>query len=300
MRPAQVAALPTLLFSIGCMVDISERSGYALDYHIDRPRVLAVAVDPPVLVHGRPSTVHTLALAPANVAPDAISVDVCGLQTDQLVSVFELDCFHQDELVTHLGDGADVTWEPPDLSEVACPDPDTAMEPDSGGGEDPPDPAPDPDTDVPPQFDYRCGSDVPLMVTASFGDELAFASLRTQVRLRKYEEGEYVPPGRYAAERTLTFTGEAVAGGEVELTFTLEAEANRFSWFVDAGELVGTGWTANMDPDYENSRALTRNTLRIPDDFHGPLRVVAVAVDDGFAWGVAGDSAWSVITLEVP
>jgi hypothetical protein len=300
MRPSIFAAFPAVLFTLGCMVVPSDRSAYALDYHLDRPRVLAIAIDPPVLVHGQPVTVRALALGPDGIEADTMSYDVCGLATDRVVEVREHDCFHQPELVTHLGDGAEASWEPPDLSDLVCPFPaDTGLGLDSGS-EDPPDPDPDQDTDLNPYYAFDCGSFAPLLVTARFGDEQAFASADLPVRLQPYEEGEYVPPGRWSAERSLTWTGDAVAGGEIDLTFTLAAESPRFSWFVDAGELAGTGWTSDHEPVPLNDLSVTHNTLRIPDDWHGPLRVVAVAVDNYTTWGVAGDSAWSVVTLEVP
>jgi len=87
-------------------------------------------------------------------------------------------------------------------------------------------------------------------------------------------------------------------------------------WDVDEGTLMATGVTraqavelaepAEGEPQARVLEAtLTRNTLRIPSDVSGPLRVVVVAVpetdlgdDDGSAYA-SGNVTWGVLTLQV-
>lgn len=64
----------------------------------------------------------------------------------------------------------------------------------------------------------------------------------------------------------------------------------RFRWYVDAGELLGTGRTGALSSDA--LRHYAENTLRIPEDTHGSLRVAVVLATNTLFW--------SVLTLEVP
>lgn len=64
----------------------------------------------------------------------------------------------------------------------------------------------------------------------------------------------------------------------------------RFRWYVDAGELLGTGRTGATSSD--ELRHYAENTLRLPEDAHGSLRVAVVLA--------TGAPVWSVLTLEVP
>lgn len=270
----------------------------ALDYRIDRPIVAGVRLDPPVIAHGLPVRIDALLLAPQGVSVAVSSVDVCGLRDDLIVALDAQDCYTQPELVTHLGDSAPTTWEPPDLSAIACPPSygyDTGLYPDTGGA--------DTDTDTdPPTWDIgACRSYVPLRVQADAGGEPFYGGVAAFLRVEPYDPTEFVPTPLFDKPRSLTSTGDAVAGGVVELEFRVDAaiDDEGFRWWVDGGELLGTGRTAlhNVDGDAR----ITHNTLRIPADWEGPLRVFVVVESlDSDVVPYSGDLAWESLTLEVP
>jgi hypothetical protein len=275
---ARVPVLVTLFWSLGCLSFPSQQAAMALDYVIDRPRVVAIRITPPLLVHGTPVTVDALVLAPGEA--HVVSADICGLGRDLPTVVTEDACFRQPELAEHLADQVPFTWDPPDLSTVICPE-----RIDTGG---------------PYSSDtawYGCASLVPLMITAKQGEDLAYG--RVDAMLPVGNHGA-IPAGIDAAPHTLDVAGEQVAGGEVQLTYTIDAQPdqNGFRWYVDGGVLLGTGRTAMAT--WDGTTAVTRNTLQIPDDWHGPLRVAVVTVaSDAFELGHPGDVTWSVITLDI-
>jgi hypothetical protein len=267
-------------WSLACLRFPNEQAYIALDYQLDRPRVAAIRVSPPVLAHGLPVTIDALILGPGE--PSDEHVAICGLRTDLPTYVGEEQCFRQPELVDDIGDGLPIGWEPPDLATVTCPE-DTGNTPDTG-------------------WTWGiCASVVPLLVSAKVADEPVFGRVDAWLRVRGYNDGEPVPPSFADLPHSLTVSGEPRAGGEVELTASIDGDVDEygFRWWVDAGELVGTGRTAVHELDGDSR--VTHNTLRIPDDFHGSLRVAVVEQSlRGETDALVGDQSWDVITLEVP
>lgn len=284
------AAACTLGFGLGCLSFPSEVAYQALDYRLDRPRVLAIRVDPPVLVHGLPVTIDALVMGPPGTSVDSVSVDLCGLSDERMVRVWELQCYDEPELVQPLGAALPLAWEPPDLSRVPC-EADTGLDTAHGHSG---------DTAAVAWHVGDCHSSVPLMVSAVVSGQPAYGALDAPIRLASFEPGEAVPASVNAAARSLTALGDARPGGEVTLTFAVAAEPgwDGFRWWVDGGELVGTGRTAVQERD--GDLRITHNTLRIPDDWEGPLRVVVTVQSRiGLDSDAVGDVAWEILTLDV-
>lgn len=287
-------ATTTLALGLGCLSFPSEVADQALDYRLDRARVLAIRIDPPVVLHGLPVTVDALVLGPPGTELDAVSVDLCGLSDERMVQVWNLECFDEPELVQPLGDALPLVWAPPDLSQLPC-------EPDTGQADTAhADSADSADTGDAGWFAGRCQSRVPMMLTATVSGEPAYGAVEVPMRVAPFATGEAVPTSVNGAERSLVATGDVRPGGEVALTFTIAAEPgwDGFRWWVDAGELVGTGRTAIHRRD--GDLRVTQNTLRIPDDWQGPLRVVVtVQSAAGQQSDAVGDVAWEILTLDV-
>ncbi len=264
-----------------------------LDYTLDRPRVLAVRLDPPAVVHGLPTTVEALALGPS--APRGASAAICGLRTDVRVTVATVDCFSNTALVAPVADALPATWSPPDLSGLATERTATVFAGDSGG-------APNwwaalDASGYPPGVSL-----VPLMVTADFPSGPAYGSLLVPVVHAPFTAGDAVPPSVADRGRTLTWEGEARPGGTVTLQFAYQGRphAGGFHWYVDAGTLLRTGRTAVLT-ERDDGWTETENVLEIPDSWSGPLRVVVVVVgvEGATSDTLVGDTTWEILTLPV-
>jgi hypothetical protein len=298
-----VCGAVTAFWTLGCVRFPSENAVLALDYQIDKARVAGIRLDPPVLAHGLPTSVDALVLAPPGEDAHVESIDICGLRDDIIVDVDAEDCFNEPELVDHLGDDVPVAWNPPNLSAVACPtygydtgySYDYAPLPDTG--------VDTADTGTPaPGWNFgSCASLFPIMVRGESGGEPFFGRVSAFLRVEPYLPGEYVPSPLHDVPREFSITGDAVAGGSVDIEFRIQAaiDDEGFRWWVDAGELVGTGRTAvqSQDGDWR----VTTNTLRIPDDWHGPLRIYVVT-ESWYSDNVVytADLTWEQTVLDVP
>jgi hypothetical protein len=262
-----------------------------LDYTLDRPRVLAVRLSPPVAVHGLPTTVDALALGPSE--PRRIDAAICGLRMDTRVTVATVDCFAVDDLVDDVATDLPRLWDPPDLSGIVQETTATALDDDDSGT-------------WWESLDNRLyppgASLVPLLITARFPSSPAFGSLLLPVVHAPYAAGDAVPPSADTRGRSLTALGDAVPGGEVELTFAFAGRPHSegYHWYVDAGVLRRTGRTA-VEVERSDGWTETTNLLEIPREWRGPLRVVVVvATAEGAASAtLAGDVTWEILTLDV-
>lgn len=278
MRTRLLPAAALLAAATGCfrIPDdwVSTDIYLALDYRIDRPRVVGIQIDPPWLVHGQPVRIDALVLAPE--AVEKRSVAICGLRDDVQVAVWEIGCFGNDDLVDPISDHLPTVWNPPDLSHIDC-----AEEGWDDSGR----------TDL----GIECASQLPLLVTAETRSGTAYGSADVSIAIQGTSGNARRSLARYP--HRLEWTGEARPGGEVTLVFHVEErDVTRFQWYVDGGELLGTGSTERQGVDVRGQ--WTTNTLRIPSEWVGPLRVAAVASADN--WGYrAGDQVWDVVTLEV-
>ena len=293
MRPltaftAGIAALAAL----GCVSLPGSAPYRTLDYVIDRPRVLAIRLNPVVLAHRRPVRVEALAVAPGGAVPTAWSLDRCQLLDDLPTRIDDVECFGEPTLSVHLADTMPASFDAPDLSETRCEDTADSGAP-SQARKDPPIPDTDADTGVVLLPYSSCDSVGPIRVTATFGDTSAMGAVFAIFRREPWHRWERPPRGIATVPHGFRPVGDVAAGGVVALTYTIDSPVVDFRWYVDAGLLQATGVTTAQR--IEGKTTITTNTLEIPADFHGPLRVIVVAQG---AW--VGDMTWDVLPLSIP
>ena len=285
-----------LLMLGGCGFDLPDPAKLSLDYHIDRPRVVAMRIDPPVLQPGIRSEIEVLYLDPDRDEPDDMRWELCGLRDDVWVVNFGLDCFGQSELVTEIGCGNPITWSP-EPSDAPC--------------------------DSPP-----CGHYLPLLLTTEVDEDVFWSASMVQIY------GEEVATAEDLARPSLREEGvelshEWMSDGHVELKAVVDARFEVFSWrwYVDDGVLLKTGRTATQGSTLASlseadltrgaeARIWTDNVWEVPDEAGSYRAVIVVAgrlIQDvplgededtegreGWFQGDNPDQAWAVIEVEVP
>lgn len=231
--------------------------------------MLAIRLDPPLVEGGVPVHVEALAVAPIGTPLDRVSARSCRLDPDLPTLYWSLSCLGEEDLEVDLGlVPLDWTFTLPSTCEEA-------PTLDTGHAE-------------------LCASQVPLLVEARAGDEVGYGHVYLRVR-PAWELGEDLQPPMASLERALTWQGDASAGGEVALSFRI-GRGESFLWYVDAGVLEGTGRTAVQERGEDF--VVSNNRLRIPQDWHGPLRVYVVVAQEG--WTGGADVTWESLVLEVP
>ncbi len=252
---------------------------------------MAVRFDPPAAQPGQPVTVDALALAPRGSVIRTLTASSCLPDPFAVTTSYaDLSCFGQDDLVDPLGP-VPATWTPtrPDCEDLgATPYASTyyAYEDTS-------------DTGYGYYFSTGCSSTYPVLVEAGTADGDGYGYVLVDV----YDIEPVAPqPSMWSLEQALTVEGDVRAGGEVTLEYTIatslaSASYPGFHWYVDAGVLVRTGVTAPSA--LAEGLTTTENTLRIPEDWRGPLRVVVVATRDG-AGDSGADTTWRILVLDVP
>lgn len=292
MRAARPLALPVLLgaiFALGCLNFPSDDALYyqALDYRLDRPRLLALALSPTVMTAGQELSFEALILGPGQGELDSAVWKSCGLGLDGSVSFYDLACFSDDLEVEEIATGNPTTWTPPEPGGCS----------DTGWG---------------------CYSSFPFLLEASFGGQelrgAFFAQLHSSV-----EQVDAAPSWR-ALPLTLT-AGEARDGVmSLEAWLGAEADGMSFRWYVDDGTLLDTGRTTIQGT--RDGGMYTTNRWELPAG-EGPWRVVVVvSSDDGygvwadtgfglpgrdgdedadwFAWSELPNMTWAILTVEAP
>lgn len=270
-----------LLFLVGCSSSYDAVLVQATDYTLDRGRVPAVRLSSDVVSHTEPLQIDALVLHPEGLEPSRIELAVCGLRDDVPVSVGDVRCFDNPDLVQVIGDRLPLRWTPPDRSAVGC----------SGERFDVRDTA---DTGV---IFQQCTSRYPLRVAVEWPDG---QRANGHVVLEHTHDPDSSvlreAPSFSELDQQLVIDGEVAPGQTLDLHFAIEpAEVFRgFYWYVDQGELLQTGVTRAQR--LEGGRLVTDNQLRLPSELDGPLRVVVVFDNPS---GV-GDVTWVERALEVP
>ena len=248
--------------------------------------------DPPAAQPGAPVTVDALALAPRGTVIRTLTASSCLPDPFAVTTSYaDLSCFGQDELVEPLGP-LPAAWTPtrPHCEDLgATPYEGTYYDYEETG-----------DTGYGYYSSGGCNSTYPVLVEAQTADGDGYGFVFVDI----YDVDPVVSdqPSLWSLDQSLTAEGDVEAGGEVTLEYTVatalvSTSYPGFHWYVDDGVLVRTGVTAPTAVG--EGSTTTGNTLRIPEDWHGPLRVVVVATRDGV--GSAGaDTTWRVLVLDVP
>ena len=242
---------------------IADRGQFqATDIYPDRPRIVALNTHPLDLVSGQSTVVDALVLGPPGLEVGPVRAEVCGLGRDTRTRIRGIDCFEDSEEVTHLGTGALPLSLPVPVFQVLeeCADLDTGL-----------------DSEEQPKCFHR----LPLLVQAEVdGETVMAASVK-----RWHPEPPDRPPRIALADvpQRLQLPAQAAAGSSVELSIELEINDPEltFNWYIDAGELEGTGLTVVHDyisPTAEQPSGVVRSHNRwlLPDE-PGELRVWVVA-----------------------
>jgi hypothetical protein len=263
----------------------------ALDYHLDRPRILSVRLDPPVAAPGVTVRIDALAMGPRDVAPGEASILLCGFKRDTLVELSDAECFRDASLVETLGTGLPFEWTVPDDLSAPCGDgwtpvADTAVA-DTGGRL---------------RWPYGCTSSVPMQVRVPFGDTMAYAQVQVAVAMTRVPPADI--PAAALANLRLEVLGDPSPEGVVTVRLSGDgpAEGTIVQWFTDDGEWLGTGRT-RTDGGGEavvggaSEWFQASNQLRLPRFADAPIRVVAVANHYGFELDAGGLGAWAVAEI---
>jgi hypothetical protein len=223
--------------------------------------------------------------------PETVEVLICGFTEEVRSSVWDPRCLQNDALVERIATELPAVWVPPEI-DGNCPDPQElteptdTFEPDIGTS----------DTGIQDTAAPRplrlCASIIPLVVRATWADgTTALGSTRIEIAA---QEGE-TPARQIPPQLTLRVPTTATAGEDVllEAVFADPTRSRGYQWYVSDGELLKTGITRIQR--LEDEQALTDNTLRIPDDYAGPLTVALVA--NGSQYGQV--AVWRTATIEV-
>jgi hypothetical protein len=308
---------PLLLASVaGCTVslrdEVPEILGHdVLDVLLDRPRVLAVRMTPPVARQGEPVTIDALGLGPDGDLP--WRVEAGGWDLDLPLRGGMVDAFRLPELVRPLGDDLPLqvdapSWQEPE-GDTPCTDRSQWTDVMLPSGE----------TQRKPGI--PCTSQVAVRLTLGEADDAATAIVGFPVALFGWDDVPVQPLGGHVNDLDVPET--AAPGDEVPLAWTVglpedvQVSDSPVRWYVDRGELVRTGVTgarfevqweglARAEPGEAPRRGLVliaENVLRLPLDVEGPVRVVAVLVAQRTGprttLDLGSDMTWAVRTIEV-
>lgn len=259
----------------------------ALDYRLDRPRLLAISVTPTILQAGVEAHLEALMLGPGEAEGGEAVWKTCGLDVDQYVDIWDLSCFSDDLDVSTLASGIDTTWTP--AQPPGCDD--------TGWG---------------------CESTLPFLVEVTQGEEIVRGTFFSTIQ-RSDAALSAAPSWR---ELPVTLTATEPADGEVLLTATVgEALSSAiFRWYVDDGTLLDTGRTALQGSTGEASFSTNRWVL--PKGEGSWRAVVVISADDAWgpsdtayyadqaqvdtawgSWGTWSDTpnmTWAILTVSAP
>ncbi len=276
-------------------------SSILLDYEIDKPRLLAMGLEPPILANGIDTELHALIVGPDGGQATEAVWKTCGLRDDVPTSVSSLQCFAEDTEVSLVGNGSlPASYEMPDLSQVDCDGDvwawDTGLA-DSGFAE----------VDTIP-----CTHWLPLLVEAELDRETVQGVLHATWFLQPFDESLSLPRTGRQQVQVLAIEGAVVPGETLAVELEVEGDLrdSGFQWYVDAGELEKTSWTATQryeappeHPVDKLGRSWTDNRWTLPEDATGELRIWVVWTqpwgDDTIPVSVP-DIVWTSATVVLP
>jgi hypothetical protein len=278
---ASAVLVPACLGLGGCMIYPWGDAiiAQALDYRLDRPRVLALNVYPPALFSGLPVELQALVLGPDGGEATDGTWKTCGLSALGPTSVWDLECFGQSEGVETIAQGLPTSWTPPSLG-LDCDNFDTGF------------------------LDwFSCDDSVPFLLETEVDGQPVRGSFFGTI----HETEGLVVPSSFR-DVALTVTPGAVAGGEVEVEawFGRPCSNATFRWYVDGGTLLDTARTAALGT--RDWGVWSRNRWTLPSG-PGPFRVVVV-ISAYDSWGCelkletfgsdVANMTWAIATVSQP
>ena len=248
----------------------------------DTPKIVAMRVTPPVLSPDTPLKLEALILAPQGQQLTQVTVATCGTGRDVQTAIFDLNCFEDPDEYTPLAQGSSLPLvfdfpETPTLQDCNNPfyvDYDTPDTADTAWGK---------DTSAEPT--EVCAHFLPMLVTATVGDRIAYASDYALW----FPSGAPDQLGSLADIQFAINAPESAAPGD-ELVLSVIAYGDyreaTFHWYVDAGVLKDTGVTGAHQwipesQDNATGATLSTNRLVVPQDYSGTLRVYGVMQEGG-------------------
>lgn len=284
LRPRPAALI---LGVLGCLRLPSDDAAYrqALDYHLDRPRLLGLAITPTALTEGVEASFEALILGPPGVEAGQVRWRSCGLELDSAVNIWDLSCFSDDLEVVDLGAGNPMSWTPP--TPPGCED--------TG----------------------YCYSSFPFLMEAEIGGE----ELRGAFFASVSPADQVIASAISWRTLPLTITASEQTDGQITLEawMGLEAQQQTFRWYVDDGTLLDTARTAIQGE--RDGGVYSTNRWVVPEE-NGSFRVVVVVSSyegfDGwdtggtweartahdtagwYSWSEVPNMTWAQISVEVP
>lgn len=298
------------LLALGCLSQtacfrglFSEGVGYQAQHYLvdDTPRIVALQHTPLQMISGAPAEFNALLLTHPEDTVGKWKISVCGLGKTTTTYIWNLSCFEDSEEVTVIATGSTlpIRYQIPEFPEISnC---------GYSHGDHPP---PENPRDMPLDTGYDTGYDpnqdcahhLPLLVETTVNDKPVFAGAFTY----------WYPNAPSFVENTQSLSSSpqgiiapstAHPGEEIALEYRIH-QANgypSFHWYIDDGTLLDTGITAPTSIDYPsldypNGRVITKNRLVVPEEYHGSLRVWAVA---HYPWMDQIDMTWTLHTIEI-
>ncbi len=262
------------LATLGCSLNLGPSQAYfqAMDYTLDRTRVIGIASSPLTFAAGTDVDLEALVLSPAGEVTTA-TWKTCGLSASVPVNIYDLQCFTDDVDVSLIGEGIPTVWHVP-VADWTC---DTGCE----GGR----------------------SSVPVLLEAGVDPDVGRGTFVAELQSGTVEDtGVRKDAGASLRERTLTLTVPDVVDGivTVEASIDVSAEAGSWSWYVDDGVLLDTGRT--ITHGVEGGVSTTTNRWQLPEDAGRYRVVVAVSASELGSDDLADsptNMTWAVSTVEV-
>jgi hypothetical protein len=289
------ARLPALLALTAALAGCNELP-FTPSSLIDKPRIVAIAAEPPVVAVDGAATLTALVVSPdgrdSGVAPDrALDLDIRWLACNPWKPVLDpyRDCVDENALELSVADGD--TWQDQaqvDMADVleAFPPPDEIIDPPGGmpGGMEP-----DPDA-CPHSYDYV---KLPVVAEVTVGDKRLLAIQRVRVT--------WQPTNRRAPALGGLVLDDLVADGSEPIAFTTGAE-HRLTASMDQGSLDPV--CLDDDPDTSAPEPVHVHAYVTAGELDEPDADIEYAADGAESAGTvtwsapeSGDvTAWLVVT----
>ncbi len=264
-----------ILLLSGCIFQLfNQRTTYlANEYLIEHPRIVGLSLQPPRIEPGQEYLTDALLAAPRDVTVQGWTLKTCALGRSVPTYIGDLNCFSDPSEVNILatGDSLPLSWTPPEIPVVDCPEWDTGRE-DTGEGEE--------DTGA---SDPPCAHSLPLLLEASVDGEPVMAAAWVEWFTEPSERPQ--PHALRDSRVVLELPETSRPGDTIDLEVFIEDDHREahFFWYIDGGSLERTGWTSAQtwltdSPEWPMGRTGSSNRWVLPDDAEGTLRLLVTIV----------------------